>query len=53
MEVVRRAIGGITLEGLDADARAAAVERLARDAEFEEARATSSSNGSPRVGTPR
>ena len=36
VEVVRRAIGGITLEGADADARASAVERLAPDVEFEE-----------------
>jgi ketosteroid isomerase-like protein len=36
VEVVRRAIGGITLAGHDADARAASVERFDPDLEFEE-----------------
>jgi ketosteroid isomerase-like protein len=36
VEVVRRAIGGFTLEGHDADARAASLERLAPDLVFEE-----------------
>src|SRR5215217_8086662 len=36
MEVVRRAIGAMSLDGTKADARAASVQRLARDVEFEE-----------------
>src|SRR5215217_7889946 len=35
VEVVRRAIGAMSLDGTKADARAASVQRLARDVQFE------------------